>query len=243
MIDTNLTPEQEMLRDTVADFARHVVAPVAAHHDATSTFPYEVVRQMGEMGLFALPFPEEYGGMGGDYFTLCLAIEELARVDQSVAITLEAACSLGAMPLYRFGTEAQRRYWLPQLCSGATLGAFALTEADAGSDAGGTRTTARLEDGWWVVNGAKSFITNSGTSLTKLVTLTAVTDADDDRHRISTLLVEVPAEGLVVEKAYDKVGWHASDTHPLSFQNLRVPAENLLGERGHGYANFLHILA
>ena len=242
MIDTDLTPEQEMLRRTVADFARDVVAPVAAHHDATATFPYDVVRQMGDMGLFALPFPEEYGGMGGDYFTLCLAIEELARVDQSVAITLEAGCSLGAMPVYRFGTAAQKDYWLPRLCSGEALGAFGLTEPDAGSDAGGTRTTARLEGGAWVVNGSKSFITNSGTTLTRLVTVTAVTDGDAARHRISTILVEVPSEGFVVDPAYDKVGWHASDTHPLSFHDVRVPEENLLGERGHGYANFLTIL-
>ncbi len=242
MIDTELTPEQEMLRRTVADFARSVVAPVAAHHDATATFPYEVVRQMGEMGLFALPFPEEYGGMGGDYFTLCLAIEELARVDQSVAITLEAGCSLGAMPIFRFGNAAQKEYWLPQLCSGEALGAFGLTEPDAGSDAGGTRTTARLEGGAWVINGSKSFITNSGTTLTRLVTVTAVTDVDVARHRISTILVEVPTEGFVVDAAYDKVGWHASDTHPLSFHDVRVPEENLLGERGHGYANFLTIL-
>ena len=243
MLDTTLSEEQEILRKTVEDFAHHVVAKVAAHHDATSTFPYEVVRQMGEMGLFGLPFPEEYGGMGGDYFTLCLAIEELARVDQSVAITLEAACSLGAMPVFRFGTEAQKRYWLPQLSSGQALGAFGLTEPEAGSDAGGTRTTARLEDDSWVINGAKSFITNSGTSITKLVTLTAITDVDDDgRKHISSILVEVPRDGFVVEKAYDKVGWHASDTHPLSLQDLRVPRENLLGERGRGYANFLHIL-
>ena len=242
MIETDLTPEQEMLRRTVADFARDVVAPVAPHHDATGAFPYEVVRQMGEMGLFALPFPEEYGGMGGDYFTLCLAIEELARVDQSVAITLEAGCSLGAMPVFRFGTPAQKDYWLPQLCSGQALGAFGLTEPDAGSDAGGARTTARLEDGAWVINGSKSFITNSGTTLTRLVTVAAVTDGDAARHRISSILVEVPTEGFVVDKAYDKVGWHASDTHPLSFQDVRVPEENLLGERGHGYANFLTIL-
>ena len=241
-MDTTLSEEQELLRATVADFARQVVAPVAAHHDATCTFPYDVVRQMGEMGLFGLPFPEEYGGMGGDYFTLCLAIEELARVDQSVAITLEAACSLGAMPVYRFGTEEQKGYWLPPLCTGRVLGAFALTEPDAGSDAGGTRTTARLDDGAWVINGAKAYITNSGTELTRLVTLTAVTESEEQRHRISSILVEVPAPGLVVEKAYDKVGWHASDTHPLSFHDLRVPAENLLGERGRGYANFLQIL-
>lgn len=242
MIDTELTSEQEMLRATVADFTREVVAPVAAHHDATATFPYDVVRQMGDMGLFALPFPEEYGGMGGDYFALCLVIEELARVDQSVAITLEAACSLGAMPIYRFGTVAQKQYWLPQLCSGRALGAFGLTEPEAGSDAAGTRTAARREGETWVINGSKSFITNSGTSLTRLVTVTAVTDASDERHAISSFLVEVPTAGFCVDGAYDKIGWHASDTHPLSFHDVRVPSENLLGERGRGYANFLQIL-
>ena len=243
MIDTMLSDEQEHLRRTVEDFARKVVAPVAAHHDSTATFPYEVVRQMGAMGLFGLPFPEEYGGMGGDYFALCLAIEELARVDQSVAITLEAGCSLGAMPVYRFGTEAQRRYWLPQLCSGEALGAFGLTEAGAGSDAGGMRTKARLEQGQWVINGTKAFITNSGTEITKLVTVAAVTDeGPDGKKEISSILVDVPTSGFSVDAAYDKVGWHASDTHPLSFNDLRVPEENLLGERGRGYANFLQIL-
>lgn len=243
MVDTRLSEEQEHLRQTVGDFARKVVAPVAAYHDSTSTFPYDVVRQMGEMGLFGLPFPEEYGGMGGDYFTLCLAIEELARVDQSVAITLEAGCSLGAMPVYRFGTEAQRQYWLPQLCSGQALGAFGLTEAGAGSDAGGTRTTAKLEDGQWIINGSKAFITNSGTDITKLVTVTAVTGTGPrGKKEISSILVEVPTPGLTIDPAYDKVGWHASDTHPLSFSDLRVPEENLLGERGRGYANFLKIL-
>ena len=243
MIDTMLSDEQEHLRRTVEDFARKVVAPVAAHHDSTATFPYEVVRQMGAMGLFGLPFPEEYGGMGGDYFALCLAIEELARVDQSVAITLEAGCSLGAMPVYRFGTEAQRRYWLPQLCSGEELGAFGLTEAGAGSDAGGMRTKARLEQGQWVINGTKAFITNSGTEITKLVTVAAVTDeGPDGKKEISSILVDVPTSGFSVDAAYDKVGWHASDTHPLSFNDLRVPEENLLGERGRGYANFLQIL-
>jgi hypothetical protein len=243
MIDNGLSDEQEHLRRIVEDFAHKVVAPVATYHDATATFPYEVVRQMGEMGLFGLPFPEQYGGMGGDYFVLCLAIEELARVDQSVAITLEAACSLGAMPVYRFGTEVQKQYWLPQLSSGRALGAFGLTESGAGSDAGGTRTTAKLEGGEWVINGSKSFITNSGTELTKLVTLTAVTGEEvDGRKGISSILVEVPTPGLTVEPAYDKVGWHASDTHPLSFSDLRVPEENLLGERNRGYANFLHIL-
>jgi short-chain 2-methylacyl-CoA dehydrogenase len=243
VLDTRLSEEQEQLRKTVEAFAREVVAPVAAHHDETKTFPYDVVRQMGEMGLFGLPFPEEHGGMGGDYFALCLVLEELARVDQSVAITLEAAVSLGAMPVYRFGTDAQKEQWLPQLCSGEALGAFGLTEPGAGSDAGGTRTTARLEDGQWVVNGSKAFITNSGTDLTRLVTVTAVTgETAGGRKEISTILVPVPTAGFTVEPAYSKVGWHASDTHPLTFDDVRVPEENLLGTRGRGYANFLHIL-
>ncbi|MDQ3028758.1 MAG: acyl-CoA dehydrogenase family protein [Actinomycetota bacterium] len=243
MLDTRLTEEQEQLRKTVEAFAREVVAPVAAHHDETKTFPYDVVRQMGEMGLFGLPFPEEHGGMGGDYFALCLVLEELARVDQSVAITLEAAVSLGAMPVYRFGTDAQKEQWLPQLCSGEALGAFGLTEPGAGSDAGGTRTTARLEDGSWVINGSKAFITNSGTDLTRLVTVTAVAgQTSSGKKEISSILVPVPIDGFTVEPAYSKVGWHASDTHPLTFDDVRVPEENLLGARGRGYANFLHIL-
>jgi short/branched chain acyl-CoA dehydrogenase len=242
-VDTRLSDELEMFRKTVETFAREVVAPVAAHHDETATFPYEVVAEMGAMGLFGLPFPEEYGGMGGDYFTLCIAIEELARVDQSVAITLEAGVSLGAMPVYRFGTEAQRQEWLPQLTSGAALGAFGLTEPGAGSDAGGTLTTARLVDGSWEINGSKAFITNSGTDITRLITVTAVTGGGKGSPKeISSLLVAVPTDGLAVEKAYSKVGWHASDTHPLSFAGVRVPEANLLGERGRGYANFLRIL-
>ena len=243
MLDTRLTEEQEQLRKTVETFAREVVAPVAAHHDETKTFPYDVVRGMAEMGLFGLPFPEEHGGMGGDYFALCLAIEELARVDQSVAITLEAGVSLGAMPVYRFGTDAQKQQWLPGLCAGEALGAFGLTESGAGSDAGGTRTTAVLQDGEWVVNGSKAFITNSGTDLTRLVTVTAVTGTTEGgKKEISTILVPVPTPGFTVEPAYSKVGWHASDTHPLSFDDVRVPEANLLGQRGRGYANFLHIL-
>ncbi|PRY50111.1 alkylation response protein AidB-like acyl-CoA dehydrogenase [Geodermatophilus tzadiensis] len=243
MLDTRLTDEQIQLRKTVEEFAREVVAPVSYQHDRDRTFPYEVVRQMADMGLFGLPFPEEYGGMGGDYFTLCLAIEELARVDQSVAITLEAGCSLGAMPVYRFGSEEQRQEWLPLLTSGQALGAFGLTEAGAGSDAGGTRTTAVLADGQWTINGSKAFITNSGTDITRLVTVTAVTgQLADGRKEISSILVPVPTPGFTAEPAYDKVGWHASDTHPLSFDDVRVPEENLLGERGRGYANFLRIL-
>jgi short-chain 2-methylacyl-CoA dehydrogenase len=243
VVDTRLSDEQEELRRTVEDFAKKVVAPVAAYHDKTASFPYEVVSQMAEMGLFGLPFPEQYGGMGGDYFVLCLAIEELARVDQSIAITLEAACSLGAMPIYRFGSDEQKESWLPLLSSGVALGAFGLTEANAGSDAGGTLTTAKLEDDQWVINGSKSFITNSGTDITKLVTVTAVTDVESNGSKsVSSFLVPVPTPGFSVGPAYDKVGWHASDTHPLSFSDLRVPKENLLGERGRGYANFLQIL-
>ena len=242
-LDTQLSSEQLELKKTVEAFAREVVAPVMHAHDEAHTFPYEVVKQMAEMGLFGLPFPEEYGGMGGDYFTLCLALEELGRVDQSVAMTLEAGVSLGAMPVYRFGTEAQKQQWLPQLTSGQALGAFGLTEPGGGSDAGATRTTARLEDGQWVINGSKAFITNSGTEISRLVTVTAVTgEKEGGRKEISSILVPVPTPGFTVEPAYSKVGWNASDTHPLSFDDVRVPEANLLGERGRGYANFLSIL-
>jgi hypothetical protein len=238
-----LDDEQEQLRKTVETFAREVVAPVAAHHDATKTFPYDVVKQMGQMGLFGLPFPEEYGGMGGDLFVLCLALEELGRVDQSVAITLEAGVCLGAMPIFRFGNEDQKRRWLPRLCTGESLGAFGLTEPGAGSDAGVTRTTARLDDGSWVVDGVKEFITNSGTDITALVTVAAVTgEGHNGKSEISSILVPVPSPGFVAGDPYNKVGWNASDTHPLSFSNVLVPEENLLGERGRGYANFLQIL-
>jgi alkylation response protein AidB-like acyl-CoA dehydrogenase len=242
-LDNTLTTEHLELKKTVQAFAREVVAPVIHEHDEAHTFPYAVVKQMGEMGLFGLPFPEEYGGMGGDYVALCLAIEELGRVDQSVAITLEAACSLGAMPVYRFGSEEQKQQWLPQLTSGQALAAFGLTEAGGGSDAGATRTTARLADGQWVVNGSKAFITNSGTDLTRLVTVTAVTgEMERGRKEISSILVPVPTPGFTAEPAYSKVGWNSSDTHPLTFDDVRVPEANLLGERGRGYANFLSIL-
>ena len=239
---SSLPDEYAQLSKTVRDFAREVVAPVSAKHDAEHSFPYEIVAGMADMGLFGLPFPEEYGGMGGDYFALCLALEELGKVDQSVAITLEAGVSLGAMPVYRFGTEAQKQQWLPALTSGQALGAFGLTEAGGGTDAGATKTTARLDDGHWVINGTKAFITNSGTDITRLVTVTAVTGTAGDRREISAILVPVPIAGFTAEPAYDKVGWNASDTHPLTFDDVRVPEENLLGERGRGYANFLQIL-
>ncbi|HLL64311.1 MAG TPA: acyl-CoA dehydrogenase family protein [Micromonosporaceae bacterium] len=243
MPDFQLSVEHEDLRQAVAGFARDEVAPVIGEHYQRHTFPYELIRQMGKMGLFGLPFPEEYGGMGGDYFALCLAIEELARVDSSVAVTLEAAVSLGAMPIYRFGTAQQRQRWLPALCSGAALGAFGLTEPGFGSDAGGAKTRAVLHGDEWVINGVKQFITNSGTDITALVTVAAVTgESASGGKEISTIVVPSGTAGLTVQPGYSKVGWCASDTHELIFDNVRVPAANLLGERGRGYAQFLRIL-
>ncbi|WSQ09392.1 acyl-CoA dehydrogenase family protein [Streptomyces sp. NBC_01231] len=244
-MDHRLSPELEELRRTVEEFAHDVVAPKIGDFYERHEFPYEIVREMGRMGLFGLPFPEEYGGMGGDYLALGIALEELARVDSSVAITLEAGVSLGAMPLHLFGTEAQKREWLPRLCSGEMLGAFGLTEPDGGSDAGATRTTARLdpETDEWVINGTKCFITNSGTDITGLVTVTAVTGRKaDGRPRISAIIVPSGTPGFTVAAPYSKVGWNASDTRELSFSDVRVPAANLLGEEGRGYAQFLHIL-
>lgn len=244
-LDHRLAPEHEELRRTVEEFAHDVVAPKIGEFYEAHEFPYEIVRQMGTMGLFGLPFPEEYGGMGGDYLALCLALEELARVDSSVAITLEAGVSLGAMPVHLFGTEEQKRQWLPKLCSGEMLGAFGLTEPECGSDAGGTRTTAVLDEETdeWVINGSKSFITNSGTDITGLVTVTAVTGRKENgAPRISTVIVPSGTPGFTVAPAYSKVGWNASDTHELSFTDVRVPRANLLGEQGRGYAQFLRIL-
>ncbi|WP_344030407.1 acyl-CoA dehydrogenase family protein [Streptomyces luteireticuli] len=244
-MDHRLTPEHEELRRTVEEFAHDVVAPKIGEYYEHHEFPYEIVREMGRMGLFGLPFPEEYGGMGGDYLALGLALEELARVDSSVAITLEAGVSLGAMPIHRFGTEEQKREWLPRLCSGEILGAFGLTEPECGSDAGGTRTTARLDEatGEWVINGTKCFITNSGTEITGLVTVTAVTGrTEDGKPLISSIIVPSGTPGFTVAPPYSKVGWNASDTRELSFSDVRVPAANLLGEQGRGYAQFLRIL-
>lgn len=237
MPDFSLSSEYEDLRKTVEQFAHDVVAPVSAEYDERRAFPYPIVAQMGEMGLFGLPFPEEYGGMGGDYFALCIAIEELARVDSSVAITLEAAVSLGSMPIYRFGTQEQKDRYLPALTSGKALAAFGLTESSSGSDAGSIATTARLEGDEWVINGSKVFITNSGTDITQFVTVTAKTDAG-----ISAIIVPNGTPGFTVAPGYSKVGWNASDTHELSFNDVRVPAENLVGEPGRGYAQFLRIL-
>ncbi|MDA8313523.1 MAG: acyl-CoA dehydrogenase family protein [Actinomycetota bacterium] len=242
-ITVELGPEHEELRATVRRFARDEVARVAAEYYEQKAFPYPLVEKMGEMGLFGLPFPEELGGMGGDYFALCLALEELARVDSSVAITLEAGVGLGAMPIFRFGTDAQRRRWLPDLCAGRTLGAFGLTEPGGGSDAGATRTTAVREGNEWVVNGSKAFITNSGTDITAFVTVTAVTGRDaEGRPSISSVIVPSGTPGFTVAPAYSKVGWSSSDTHELAFSDCRVPADHLLGEEGRGYAQFLSIL-
>ncbi|MEV7620696.1 acyl-CoA dehydrogenase family protein [Microbacterium sp. NPDC089321] len=238
----DLNEEQRELASMVREFAEEVVAPQAYEADRTHTLNLDVVRQMGEMGLFGLPFSEEYGGQGGDYLALGLAIEGLARVDQSLAITLEAGVSLGAMPIYRFGTEEQKQEHLPSLLAGEGLAGFGLTEPEAGSDAGATRTTARLDGGEWVLNGSKQFITNSGTGITRFVTMTAVTGESDGRKEISTIIVPNGTPGFTVEPAYDKVGWNASDTHPLTLQDARVPEANLLGERGRGFRNFLSIL-
>lgn len=243
MLDFRLPSEYEDLRKTVEEFARDEVAPVIGDYYERCEFPYPIVAKMGAMGLLGLPFPEEHGGMGGDYFALCLTLEELARVDSSVAITVEAATSLGAMPIYRFGTDEQKAEWLPSLTSGEKLGAFGLTEPGSGSDAGALATTARLDGDEWVINGTKAFITNSGTDITGLVTVAAVTGTlPDGRKEISSIIVPSGTPGFTVSKKYSKVGWCASDTRELSFQDCRVPAANLLGERGRGFAQFLRTL-
>ncbi len=243
MIDFRLDDEHEALRATVADFARSEVAPVIGDYYERGEFPYPLVAAMGKMGLFGLPFPEDVGGMGGDYLALCVALEELARVDSSVAIAVSAGVSLGAMPLYRFGTAEQRQRWLPALCRGEELAAFGLTEPGGGTDAGATRTRATLDGGDWVINGTKCFITNSGTDITSVVTVTAVTGTRADGGKeISAILVPSGTPGFDVGPGYSKVGWCASDTHELSFTNCRVPESHLLGQQGRGLAQFLSIL-
>ena len=247
-VDFDLSPDHELLRRTVRDFAEGEVAPVAEELDRTKSFPYEIVRKLGELNLMGIPFPQEYGGAGADTLAYVLAVEELTRVDSSVAITLCAHTSLGTQPIYLFGSEEQKREWMPDLCAGRQLGAFGLTEPEAGSDAGNTRTRAELNDGEWVVNGAKQFITNAGTDISGMVCITAVTGEvapgvhEDGGREISNVIVPNGTPGYEQGEPYRKMGWNASDTRPLSFEDCRVPEENLLGERGAGFRQFLHIL-
>ena len=238
-MDFDLTQEQRDFRSAVREFAEEVVAPQAEELDREERFPIEIVRQMGELGLFGLPFPERYGGLDGDFLTFCLCLEEIARVDSSVAITLEAAVGLGANPIYRFGTEEQKQRWLAPMARGQIIGAFALTEPGGGSDVRAIRTRAHLDGGQWIVSGTKSFITNSGTPLSKVCTVAALTG---DAGEISAILVPSDTPGFTVGPPYRKVGWRASDTHELAFADCRVPEENLLGARGRGYAQFLEAL-
>ena len=242
LMDFELTDEQRLLRDTVRDFARQEVAPVAEELDRTKSFPYELVAKMGELGLMGIPVPEEYGGGGADTLAYALAVEELTRIDSSVAITMAAHTSLGTMPIHLWGTDEQKDDWLPQLCSGQKLAAFGLTEPEAGSDAGNTHTRAALEDGDWVVNGAKQFITNSGTDISGCVTITAVTGQTNGTKEISNIIVPNGTPGYETGEPYRKMGWNASDTRPLSFDDCRVPEGSLLGRRGEGFKQFLQIL-
>jgi short/branched chain acyl-CoA dehydrogenase len=242
-VDFELSDEQRLIQGTVREFARQEIAPVAEELDATKRFPYEIVERMGELGLMGIPFPEEYGGGGADTLSYALAVEELARVDSSVCITMAAHSSLGTMPIHLWGTADQKQEWLPELCAGRKLAAFGLTEPEAGSDAGNTRTRARLEDGEWVIDGAKQFITNSGTEISGCVTITARTDSGaDSGSEISNIIVPNGTPGYVAGEPYRKMGWNASDTRPLSFDGCRVPESSLLGRRGEGFKQFLHIL-
>ena len=241
-MDLELSDEQRLLRDTVREFARQEVAPVAAELDRTKSFPYALVAQMGELGLMGIPFPQEFGGGGADTLAYVLAVEELARVDSSVCITMAAHTSLGTMPIYLWGSAEQKLDWLPQLCSGQRLASFGLTEPEAGSDAGNVRTTARLAEGEWTVNGAKQFITNSGTDISACVSITAVTGETGKGKEISNLIIANGTPGYEVGEPYRKMGWNASDTRPLSFSECRVAESNLLGRRGEGFKNFLQIL-
>ncbi|MGH3455250.1 MAG: acyl-CoA dehydrogenase family protein [Nocardioidaceae bacterium] len=237
-----LSREHEEFRQSVRDFARAEIAPMVAEWDEKHHFPIDVVRKMGDLGLFGLTAPEDYGG-AGDFTSLCVAIEELGRVDQGIGITLEAAVGLGINPILHFGSKEQKQRWLPDLVAGRTLAAFGLTEPASGSDAGDTRTKAELVDGEWVINGAKQFITNSGSSLTSIVTVTARTGTNPDGTAVvSSILVPADTEGFLAEPAYNKLGWHCSDTHPLTFTDARVPEDHLLGERGRGFAQFLATL-
>jgi alkylation response protein AidB-like acyl-CoA dehydrogenase len=237
-MDYELTDEQRSIQRLVRDFADQEVRPVAEELDREKRFPYEIVEKLGGLGLMGIPYPEEYGGGGADTLSYALAVEELARVDSSVGITVAAHTSLGTWPLYAFGSEEQKQEWMPQLASGKRLGAFGLTEPEAGSDAGNARTTARLEDGEWVVNGAKQFITNSGTDISGFVMITARTGEDE----ISNVLVPNGTPGYEIGEPYRKMGWNASDTRPLAFDDVRVPEDNLVGARGKGFHQFLQTL-
>ena len=242
-MDFDLSAEHELIRRTVRDFAEGEIAPVAEELDRTKSFPYEIVASLGRLNLMGIPFPLEYGGGGGDTLAYALAVEELTRVDSSVAITLCAHTSLGTQPLYLYGSETQKQEWLPRLCSGERLGAFGLTEPEAGSDAGNTRTRARLADGEWVIDGAKQFITNAGTDISGLVSITAVTGEDAATGKeISNIIVPNGTPGYEQGEPYRKMGWNASDTRPLSFSECRVPEDNLLGGRGAGFRQFLQVL-
>jgi short/branched chain acyl-CoA dehydrogenase len=238
----DLSDDHRLIQETVRDFATAEIAPVAEDLDREKRFPYEIVAKLGELGLMGIPFPEEYGGAGGDSLAYTLAVEELTRVDSSVAITMCAHTSLGTQPIHLFGSEDQKRRYLPDLCAGRKLGAFGLTEPEAGSDAGNTRTRARLEDGEWVINGAKQFITNAGTDISGHVAITAVTGSANGRSEVSNLIVERGTPGYDQGEPYRKMGWNASDTRPLTFTDCRVPEEHLLGPRGGGFRQFLHIL-
>jgi alkylation response protein AidB-like acyl-CoA dehydrogenase len=241
-VNFELSDEQKLLRDTVREFARQEVRPVAEELDREKRFPYEIVEKLGGLGLMGIPFPQEYGGGGADTLSYVLAVEELTRIDSSVAITVAAHTSLGTMPIYLWGSDEQKDEWLPRLCSGERLASFGLTEPEAGSDAGNVRTNAKLEDGEWVVNGAKQFITNAGTEISGCVSITAVTGEVNGRKEISNLIVPNSTPGYEIGAAYRKMGWNASDTRPLSFEDCRLPESSLLGRRGEGFKNFLHIL-
>ncbi len=249
-MDFDLSPDHQLIQRTVREFAEGEVAPVAEELDRTKAFPYAIVAQLAKLNLMGIPFPEEYGGGGGDTLAYALAVEELARVDSSVAITLCAHTSLGTQPIYLYGSEAQKREWLPRLCAGEILGAFGLTEPEAGSDAGNTRTRARLQEGEWVIDGAKQFITNAGTDISGVVCITAVTGEHDapgggdgsTAKEISNLLVPHGTPGYEQGEPYRKMGWNASDTRPLSFSDCHVSEDHLLGPRGQGFKQFLHVL-
>ena len=241
-MDFALSPDHRLIRSTVRDFAQGEIAPVAEELDRTKAFPYEIVARLAGLGLMGIPFPQAYGGGGGDTLAYALAVEELARVDSSVAITLCAHTSLGTQPIHLFGSEEQKQEWMPRLCAGEILGAFGLTEPEAGSDAGNTRTKARLEGDEWVIDGAKQFITNAGTEISGVVCITALTGGNDGAKEISNIIVANGTPGYEQGRPYRKMGWNASDTRPLTFTECRVPRENLLGPRGQGFRQFLKVL-